>query len=59
MGSVIITLSHGKVLADLILQWGEGTDNPSVTIENHSREDQIELGPIQRFPGSGVTIEHA
>jgi hypothetical protein len=50
MGSVIITLSHGEAQADMVLQFGEGTENPSVMIENHSREDQIKLGAIQRFP---------
>jgi hypothetical protein len=51
MDSVIIPLSHGEAQADLILQFGIGTENPSVMIENHSREEQIKMGEIQRFPG--------
>ncbi len=49
MTSAIISLSHGEAKADLILQYGEGTADPSVMIENYSREEQIELGDIQRF----------
>ncbi len=48
--SAIISLSSGdKARADLILQYGDGTENPSVMIINHSGEAQIELGDIQRF----------
>jgi hypothetical protein len=50
MGSFIVTLTHGEASADLILQFGEGTENPSAMIENHSRTEQIKLGAIQRFP---------
>jgi hypothetical protein len=51
MDSVIVTVSHDEAQADLILQFGEGTENPSVSIENHSRDEQIKLGAVQRFPG--------
>jgi hypothetical protein len=47
--SAIISLSSGEARADLILQYGQGTDNPTVLLINHSGEAQIELGDVQRF----------
>ena len=49
MMSAIISLSSGDARADLIVQYGPGTETPSVLIINHSGEAQIELGDIQRF----------
>ena len=51
MNSIIISVSHGEALADLFLQFGEGTEDPSVLLENHNQREQIKLGEIQRFPG--------
>jgi hypothetical protein len=47
--SAIISLSSGKARVDLIVQYGQGTENPSVMLINHSGEEQIELGDINRF----------
>ncbi len=52
MNTLIIPLSHGVASADLILQFGPGTENPSVMIQNHHAHELIELGEIQRFPDS-------
>jgi hypothetical protein len=49
VSSAILSLTHGEAKADLILQYGEGTQNPSVMIENYSKDEQISLGDIQRF----------
>jgi hypothetical protein len=54
--SAIISLSSGKASADLILQYGIGTQNPSVMIINHSGEAQIELGDIHRFTDDELVI---
>jgi hypothetical protein len=54
--SAIITLSSGKASADLILQYGMGTQNPSVMLINHSGEAQIELGDIHRFTDDELVI---
>lgn len=48
--TVTISLSHGDANADLFLQFGEGTDNPSVMIENHNGDERIAVGDIQRLP---------
>jgi hypothetical protein len=54
--SAIISLSSGKASADLILQYGMGTQNPSVMLINHSGEAQIELGDIHRFTDDELVI---
>jgi hypothetical protein len=50
MRSAIISLSSGEARADLFLQYGPGTDDPSVLVINHCGDAQIDLGDIQRFP---------
>jgi hypothetical protein len=57
--SVIIGLKSGEAKADLILQFGAGTDNPSAMIINHSGEAEIELGDIQRFADDELEVKAA
>lgn len=53
MNTVIVPISHGEASADLIFQFGEGTEDPSVMLNNRNRMEQIKLGEIQRFPNQG------
>lgn len=46
--TVQIDVSHEKAKATLTLEFGEGTDNPSVVLTNHDR-DPIVLGEVRRF----------
>ena len=55
--SAIISLSSGHAKADLILQFGVGTENPSVMIINHVGEETIEFGDIQRFSDEELEVK--
>jgi hypothetical protein len=55
--SAIISLSSGAARADLIVQYGQGTENPSVLLINHVGEAQIDLGDINRFSDEEPVIK--